>query len=76
MRILSCKVWLLFATTSLSTRDGPTELRPNYSARQRCAIRPNFGTIRRRFSAMYNVVHNNFSLFSVHYVFYIPFITI
>jgi len=45
-------------TNKLSSRDGPkfgfAELRPNYSARQRCAIRPNFGTILSR-SGMYNV---------------------
>jgi len=43
----------------MECRDGPkfgfAELRPNYSARfdsagQRCAIRPNFGTIQRRYS--------------------------
>jgi len=34
--------------------NGFAELRPNYSARQRCAIRPNFGTILSR-SGMYNV---------------------
>ena len=54
---------------SAYSRDG--ELRPNYSAElfgsaTLCySTKLNFGTIRRRFSAtynVYNVVHNNFSL--------------